>query len=46
MGDDGQYTMYVDMVNREFAKSSTSTERWPLMDDIKPMFDKVRGATL
>jgi len=43
MGDDGQYTMYVDMVNREFAKSSTSTERWPLLDDIKPMFEQVRA---
>ena len=42
MGDDGKYTMYVDLVNREFAKSSVSTERWPLLDDIKPMFDKVR----
>lgn len=42
MGDDGKYTMYVDLVNREFAKSSVATERWPLLDDIKPMFDKVR----
>ena len=42
MGDDGQYTMYIDMVNRQFARSSTATERWPLLDDIKPMFDKVR----
>ena len=43
MGDDGQYTMYIDMVNRQFARSSTATERWPLLDDIKPMFDKVRS---
>lgn len=41
MGDDGQYTMYVDMVNREFAKSSTSRQRWPLEDDIKTMFAMV-----
>ena len=42
MGDDGGFTMYVDMVNREFAKSSTSTERWTITNDIKEMFDKVR----
>lgn len=42
MGDDGQYTMYVDLVNREFAPSSTSPMRWLLQDDIKPMFDMVR----
>jgi hypothetical protein len=42
MGDDGSATMYVDMVNREFAKSSTSTERHPLEDDIVTMFEKIR----
>lgn len=43
MGDDGMFTMYVDMVNREFAKSSTSTERWPITNDIKEMFEKVKN---
>lgn len=43
MGDDGSFTMYVDAVNCEFAKSSTSTERWPIEDDIKTMFNRVRG---
>jgi hypothetical protein len=42
LGDDGSHTMYVDMVNREFAKSSTSTERYPLEDDIVTMFEKIR----
>ena len=42
MGDDGGFTMYVDMVNKEFAKSSTSTERWPITDDIKTMFETVK----
>lgn len=42
MGDDGSFTMYVDAVNQEFAKSSTSTERCPLEDNIKTMFDRVR----
>lgn len=43
MGDDGAFTMYIDAVERKFAKSSTSTERWELTDDIKEMFDKVRS---
>lgn len=42
MGDDGSFTMYIDLVNHEFAKSSTSIERWSLMDDIKDMFECVR----
>lgn len=42
MGDDGSFTMYVDAVNQEFAKSSTSTERFPVENDIKTMFNKVR----
>lgn len=43
MGNDGEFTMYVDAVERKFAKSSTSTERWDITDDIKDMFDRVRG---
>lgn len=42
LGGDGRFTMYVDMVNREFAKSSVSTERWPITNDIKEMFEKVK----
>ena len=42
MGDDGSATLFVDMVNREFAKSSTSTERYPIEDDIATMFEKIR----
>ncbi len=42
MGDDGQFTMYIDMVNQEYAVSSTSTERWPMADSIEPMFERVR----
>ena len=41
MGDDGSFTMYVDAVNRQFAQSSVSTNRYPLMEDIKDMFDVV-----
>ena len=32
MGDDGQDTMYVDMVKQECAKSSTSPDRFPLSE--------------
>jgi hypothetical protein len=42
MGDDGSFTMYVDMVNEEFAKSSTSTERFAITDNIVDMFNVIR----
>ena len=41
MGDDGKYTMYVDLVTKEFSKSSTCMERYPIADDIDTMFKKV-----
>lgn len=42
MGDDGQYTMYVDLVKNEYAISSTS-ERHPIVhDNIEDMFKSVR----
>lgn len=43
MGSDGEFTLYVDAVERKFAKSSTSTERWDITDNIEDMFDRVRG---
>lgn len=44
MGDDGQFTMYVDMVKQEYAKSSTSTVRHSYTDDlIDDMFSVVRS---
>ena len=42
MGEDGFATMYVDCVNKEFAVSSTSEERFPIKDNIKDMFEIVR----
>lgn len=42
MGDDGAFTFYCDTVNKEFAKSSTSIVRYPLMDDVTDMFDIIR----
>ena len=43
MGDDGNFTMYIDLVNQEFAKSSVSTDRYPITADIRDMFNKVKG---
>jgi len=43
MGDDGQYTMYIDMVKKEFASSSTSTNRQLTLDNIEDMFNVVRN---
>lgn len=43
MGDDGKYTMYIDLVKKQFASCSVATERFDLLDDIKPMFDKIRS---
>ena len=42
LGEDGSHTMYVDLVQKEFAISSTSKVRYPLKDNIKDMFDVVR----
>ena len=42
MGNDGQYTMYVDLVKEEFSKSSTCEERFPLMNNIVDMFNIAR----
>lgn len=37
-GDDGTHTFYIDGVNRQFAKSSTSNKRFALLDNIDDMF--------
>ena len=42
MGNDGQFTMYIDLVNEQFAVSSTSEERYPLTNNIVDMFNKVK----
>lgn len=43
MGDDGQFTMYIDLVENTYAKSSTS-ERIPITDlTIDTLFRKVRN---
>ena len=42
MGDDGQFTMYIDLVKEEFAVSSTRKERFKITDNINEMFKKIR----
>lgn len=45
MGDDGSSTFYIDCVNKQFAKSSTSplNERYNLLDSVDEMFRKIEG---
>ena len=43
LGDDGKFSMYIDLVNQEFAKSSVSTERYPITENIRDMFNKIKG---
>jgi len=43
MGDDGQFTMYIDLVKGEFAKNSTSLNRHGLLDTIEDMFSLVKS---
>lgn len=42
MGDDGSYTMYLDLVNKQYAQSSTSIERFDLLPTINDMFLDIR----
>lgn len=43
MGDDGGYTFYIDMVDGTFGKNSLATERYPIMDSIDEMFQKIQN---
>lgn len=42
MGDDGEHTMYVDLVKQEYAMSSTSKVRYTLKDNIRDMFHNIK----
>lgn len=44
MGDDGSGSMYVDLVQKEFAVSSVSDARYPLRDSIDDMFAYLQTA--
>lgn len=42
-GEDGTCSMYIDAVKGEFAKMSTSVKRYPIMNNIKDMFEVVKN---
>ena len=42
MGDEGEYTFFIDVVNKKFAVSSLAETQYDLMDDVDDMFRKVR----
>lgn len=42
-GDDGTMTMYIDGVKQEFAKTSTSPNRYTIKDNIDDMFKIIKG---
>lgn len=44
MGDDGNFTFFLDMVEGKFSKNSIALEdeRYPIMDSIDEMFEKIR----
>lgn len=46
MGDDGNHTMYVDLVNQSFARCSVSEVRYDLLDNVVDMFNIVRSENL
>ena len=43
MGDDGNHTMYIDLVEKKFAKNSTSQIRYELLDNVEDIFNVVRN---
>lgn len=43
MGSDGQFTMYIDAVEENFAVSSTSKDKFPINGSISEIFSKVRS---
>lgn len=44
MGIDSEFTFFIDMVDRTFSKNSLApdNERFPIMDNIDDMFEKIR----
>ena len=46
MGDDGQFTMYIDLVEGQYALSSTSLTRHKLTEHIDDMFKQVKKESI
>lgn len=43
MGEEGQFTMYIDGVSNNFGRNSIATVRYPLKDSIEEMFEVIRN---
>lgn len=41
MGKDGNFTFYLDLVEGTFGKNSLATKRYPILDNIDDMFQKI-----
>lgn len=46
MGDDGMFTMFIDLVEGKFARNSTSEERFELRDSVDEMFRVVKEVSM
>lgn len=42
MGDEGEYTFFIDAVNKKFAVSSLAEKQYDLMDDVDNMFRYIK----
>lgn len=42
MGDEGQFTFYIDLVDKRFARSSMDKEEFPLINSVDEMFQYIR----
>ena len=42
VGDDAEFTFYIDLVEGTFGKNSLAAERFPVCDSIDEMFEKIR----
>lgn len=42
MGDDGNFTFFIDMVNQTFARNSVSKKSYPIMNSVDDMFNIVK----
>lgn len=45
MGDDGQFTMYIDAVEEKYTVSSTTAERYDLINNMREIFDHIKRIT-
>lgn len=43
MGDEGEYTFFIDAVNKKFAMSSLAEKQYDLMDDVDDMFRYIKN---